>query len=842
MNRTMRYSRCAGLALAGAVALAACAAETTPVMALHLDFNSIQLKREAVVKTLRDAAAHGYNAILWEIEDKVKWETCPECVHPEAFTKQEFRSILAEAKRLGLAPIPLFQTFGHAEYVLMHGNHPEWMEKKAELASCYCVSKPEVRAFQKRMIHEYLDLFGPDVREFHLGGDEAYAFGTCPVCRKRNRMELYAEHLQAVAAELLEKGIHPGVWCDMILNEKSKAATAKIPRTFTIWFWDYRYNGTNALRWPGFAALRELGFRIFFCPSTNSAGDGPFLPQFGYHRRNVAGSADFSRRERFAGYCVTSWSLRLAPKSIQTPLFDFAAKRFLDPSPKAEADYAAAVKASFGDIAPTTLERLTQWDIALCAFDGRGWAGGLKATLPAPPQHLSNLLGQRFKTPQGRARLAKTVAARRQTVAVALDEIRRTANRGARGERLVEGAELTLAYLDRLGELLAGKPVGELPYLKTERYFAAECPPRAAAESSAIAWSVLAPARLTPAGHVSRSVLAPTQARDIRRRQWEARRDEVRAWFEENFYGRPPVGRPADLTFDAKGFSCAGGRVRVNLKVSVPEGASAEHPAPVFVYVTGNWTKYEIPYEAMAKRGYAVVRFDINDIAPDEPVKSGRHIGGVLKAYGGWDKPAGWGRIGAWAWGVSRIVDWIETRPELDRLRIAVAGHSRCGKTALWASATDARIALAVANGSGTGGAHLNEAYVPDAELVYHFERATSYNFFCPNFRKLAGRETLLAHDADDLIRLTAPRLAYVASGEQDYGAGPFGEFEAARRAGELWRAYALPGLALTAYPPAGTADHTGYVGYHIHAGGHYIAPEDWMRYADFADAHGWNR
>ena len=100
-----------------------------PTLALHLDFNSLQLKREAVVKVLRSAAARGYNAILWEIEDKVKWETCPECVHPEAFTKAEFKAILAEAKRLGLAPIPLFQTFGHAEYVLMHGNHPEWMEK-----------------------------------------------------------------------------------------------------------------------------------------------------------------------------------------------------------------------------------------------------------------------------------------------------------------------------------------------------------------------------------------------------------------------------------------------------------------------------------------------------------------------------------------------------------------------------------------------------------------------------------------------------------------------------------------------------------------------------------------
>ena len=330
-------------------------------------------------------------------------------------------------------------------------------------------------------------------------------------------------------------------------------------------------------------------------------------------------------------------------------------------------------------------------------------------------------------------------------------------------------------------------------------------------------------------------------AYDLRRKQWEAHRGEVRAWFEENFYGRAPVGRPADLKCDATGFSCAGGKVRVNLTVKLPEGASAEHPVPVFVHISGRW-RYVVPFEEMAKRGYAVVRCDINEIAPDESVNSGRHIGGVLKEYGGWDKPDGWGRVGAWAWGISRIIDWVETRPELDRQRIAVVGHSRCGKTALWASAIDERIALAIANGSGTGGAHLNEFCTPGSEQVDIFVKVTSHNFFCPNFVKLAGCETMLPYDADDLIRLSAPRLVYVASGDHDLGAGPQGEFEAARRAGELWRAYGLSGLSRTDYPPGGTVDHTGFIGYHIHEGGHFIDPPDWMLYADFADAHGWNR
>ena len=215
-------------------------------------------------------------------------------------------------------------------------------------------------------------------------------------------------------------------------------------------------------------------------------------------------------------------------------------------------------------------------------------------------------------------------------------------------------------------------------------------------------------------------------------------------------------------------------------------------------------------------------------------------ITGVFKEYGGTETPDGWGKVAAWAWGFSRVVDWIETRSELDRSHIAVVGHSRCGKTALWAAANDTRIALAIANGSGTGGAHLNEYATPGSEQVIAFRRVHSWNFFCANFLKLEGCETVLEHDADDLLRLIAPRLVYVASGAEDAGAGPEGEFEAARRASELWEAYGLKGLSLTAYPKPGTVDHSGSIGYHVHPGGHRLDADDWRKFLDFADSRGW--
>ena len=88
------------------------------MLAFHIDLNSVALKRETISSLLHFLAACGYDSILWEVEDKVRWETCPECVHPDAFTKDEFRDILDEAAALGLQPIPLLQTFGHGEYLL----------------------------------------------------------------------------------------------------------------------------------------------------------------------------------------------------------------------------------------------------------------------------------------------------------------------------------------------------------------------------------------------------------------------------------------------------------------------------------------------------------------------------------------------------------------------------------------------------------------------------------------------------------------------------------------------------------------------------------------------------
>lgn len=464
-----------------------------PLLVLHLDFNSVQMRKESVIDSLRTAAAAGYNAVLWEVEDKIRWETCPECVHHDAFTKEEFRSILDEADRLGLRPIPLMQTFGHAEYILRHGQRRELLEDPA-FPSCYCVSRPETRAFLKALLHEYLEVFGSRVKDFHLGGDEAVVFGTCPTCRKRDKMELYAEHLLAVSEELRARGIRPGIWCDMILKA-GEAGTAKIPRDFTIWHWDYAYGlpDRTGFSWTGKTdLLRRLGFEVIFAASTSSCGDGLFLPRYGYHGANVAAAAALARKEKFRGLCVTSWSVHPIPKALQYPLWEFAAKRYLAPGADEERDFSGCLARQFGPVRPDCLRTLTEWDSGFAAFDGRLWQPPMKCCLPAPPGLLKMVMDRHRK--QGPAAITNLVLAvdrRASALKTALAEVRKVSKGGTSAKLLAEGAELSIAYLDEVRSALTERGFDDGAIGRSEAYFATWMQPHAAKEVARAIWSVL---------------------------------------------------------------------------------------------------------------------------------------------------------------------------------------------------------------------------------------------------------------------------------------------------------------------------------------------------------------
>lgn len=240
------------------------------------------------------------------------------------------------------------------------------------------------------------------------------------------------------------------------------------------------------------------------------------------------------------------------------------------------------------------------------------------------------------------------------------------------------------------------------------------------------------------------------------------------------------------------------------------------------------------PLELALRRGYAVATYYYGDLEPDhgEGWRDGLR-GYLLRREGRAERgPEEWGAIGVWAWGLSRAREYLATLPAIDARRIAVFGHSRHGKTALWAGAQDEAFAAVISNNSGEGGASLGRREF--GERIVHSVRVNHF-WYCPNYASYAGRESARPVDQHMLVALAAPRPVYVASATEDLGADPRGEYLAAYHAGPAYALFGLAGLASEASPPPDTPVGA-RIGYHLRTGAHNILAYDWARFLDFLD------
>ena len=332
-------------------------------------------------------------------------------------------------------------------------------------------------------------------------------------------------------------------------------------------------------------------------------------------------------------------------------------------------------------------------------------------------------------------------------------------------------------------------------------------------------------------------------------RKWERkRRPELLKMFADEMYGNAPVGRPAELHFSLleSGDAFDGRAIRKQVRVwfdaaetqgltlllYIPKSAT---PAPVFLgaHFADDLTlkAYRWPFEYAIDHGYAVATYCYNDVDPDF---DDGFRNGVIGYYGTQNRDgASWGNIAAWAWGLSRALDYLETDPDVAADKVAVLGHSRLGKTALWAGATDPRFALVISNASGCGGAAISRRHYGETirRICAHFPY-----WWCSNLYKYGDNEQNLPFDQHELLALIAPRPLYVQSCSEDLWADPYGEYLSLVEASKVYALYGLEGFTSREMPAVEHPEVHGRLGHHIRAGKHDITLYDWQHYIDFAD------
>ncbi|MFT7419697.1 MAG: hypothetical protein ACI9QN_000615 [Arcticibacterium sp.] len=357
----------------------------------------------------------------------------------------------------------------------------------------------------------------------------------------------------------------------------------------------------------------------------------------------------------------------------------------------------------------------------------------------------------------------------------------------------------------------------------------------------------------------------------------QKRRPELVNIYTEQVFGKVPDGIPEEFEIEIleEDHSAMGGRAirrqialvfQENIKVNILFYLPKEVPSPPLfigynfkgnhttindpnIIVSDTWLKLnpdkniEIsrgtrnnrwPLEKVISQGFGIATIYYEDVDPDiNDFSDGVHAL-FYKSDQNRPKDNEWGSLAGWAWGMSRVIDYVKTDKLLRNSKILAFGHSRLGKATLWAAALDDRIDLVVSNDSGCGGAAISRRKFGETVSIIN----TSFpHWFNTNFKQYNDKEENLPVDQHMLIALMAPRPVYIASAADDQWADPYGEYLSAYHASPVYELYGKEGFTSSVHPQTNhPVQNT--IGYHMRTGRHDVTDYDWEQYMKFAKSH----
>lgn len=327
---------------------------------------------------------------------------------------------------------------------------------------------------------------------------------------------------------------------------------------------------------------------------------------------------------------------------------------------------------------------------------------------------------------------------------------------------------------------------------------------------------------------------------------WMAkRRPEILKLFEMHVYGRTMAGRPTAMTSKVTAedrhaendkaitktvmlyFTGNEEGPSMSLTIVLPQ---KENPVPI--YMLAGFGRFN---QDVFDRGYGIVICHIKEIQADRPDGYADSIRAFF-APPGQTKAASdeWGAIGAWAWGLSRAMDYLETDKDIDAKKVCLNGFSRYGKVVMWAGARDERFAITFSGESGCGGAVLvRRGFGETVKSINGY----APHWFCDTFKDYNDKVNELPVDWHELVALHALRPVYIATAEQDYWGDPHGSFLSAKHAGVVYELFGKVGLGVDQWPAVETPVGD-FIGYHNRSGSHGQTAYDWQQYLNFSDRH----